>query len=56
MIIPLSDNPINGIILTKAFSISLAFLHTLEIWSSKFSFQSGLKCQVISHYFQSQIH
>ena len=56
MIIPLSDNPINGVILTKAFSISLAFLHTLEIWSSKFSFQSGLKCQVISHYFQYQIH
>ena len=32
----------NGTNLCKVYSFPLAFLHTLEIWSSKFSFQSSL--------------
>ena len=51
------DNPMNGAILAKAFSFPPAFLHTSEISSSKFYFQSGLTPTNFSDfYFQSHIH
>ena len=49
MSIRLLDNPMNGAIVAKAFSFTLAFLHTSEIWSSKFSFQSSLTPNNFSH-------
>ena len=45
----LLGNPINGAILTKAFSFPQAFSHLLEIWSSQFSFQSNLAPSNSSH-------
>ena len=57
MSIRLLDNTMNGTILTKACGFSLFFIHTSEIRSSKFSFQSSLTPSNFSHlYFQSHVH
>ena len=57
MSICLLDNPMNGAILAKAFSFPLAFSHTSEMWSSKFSLRSGLTPSNFSHLlFSSHTH
>ena len=47
--INLLDNPIEGKILTKSFSILLAFLHISEMSPAKFIFQSNLILSNFSH-------